>query len=595
VAVVLFEMLAMEPLFPPAENAVQHQMYLRNWSPQKVLEQHLNFPEGVDEILLNALAVDPAKRYDTALEFGEDVIDLAHESGVRLGDQTMIQFIRALRQEATQRAVEPDTSRFRDESRAGMTSRHGRGDDSGGAPESEGELTIITSSADVPAVESGEGRSASASQFYGTPSSGETPQAPPHEERYEEQPEERYEDADDDRAEETFPPRDGAVWDTANQLEPLSGGAAPVQSALTPARAAPEPAAPQPAEPSTDPYRRSPQPPPGFGDTPTDRYAQPEPAPAGGAPWDTADAMPVPTPRPQRPAPTPQPQRPAPTPQPQRPAPTPQAQPGLAPSLGEVLTGKTATPPAPTPGALPPVSLPGASMVELFTARGRHGPFAGAMVEDTAMRSRLTGLELVSIDAGTWEPLSTHATPGASIAAGKQQPFGFLVLSHLLLSVARKAPAFEVMLWAGRNVSFLAVAAERVVAAQLSSPRPEPGQEAVAAVSQALRWPGGKALPIRATWLELDPGAPTLEEVLVAAMDVAQPPRLFRRIDTMRGPLFLRRLPRSTPTGLSAGELQVYNALGRGELAVHEIDDDAHLRAGLRLVARALVQVVRRS
>ncbi len=124
VGVCFFEMLAMEPLFPPAENAVQQQMYLRKWHPEKVLEKHLNFPDGVDTILLRALAPDPADRYESALEFLEDVTDLAHESQIRLGDQAMIHFLGELKKaaEAEARSHKDPTTRFRDESRQGLTS-----------------------------------------------------------------------------------------------------------------------------------------------------------------------------------------------------------------------------------------------------------------------------------------------------------------------------------------------------------------------------------------------------------------------------------------------------------------------------------------
>ncbi len=123
VGVCFFEMLAMEPLFPPAENAVQQQMYLRNWHPEKVLEEHLNFPDGMDTILLSALAPDPEDRYQSALEFLEDVTDLAHESQVRLGDQAMIHFLGELKKatEAEAKVQEDPTTRFRDESRQGLT------------------------------------------------------------------------------------------------------------------------------------------------------------------------------------------------------------------------------------------------------------------------------------------------------------------------------------------------------------------------------------------------------------------------------------------------------------------------------------------
>ncbi len=111
-----FEMLSMEPLFPPAQNAAEQQRLMRTWEPERSLERHLGFPDGVDHILLRALAKDPAERYPSALEFLEDVTDLAHESQIRLGDMAMTHFLAGMRRKIAEGQGE-GSQRFREESR----------------------------------------------------------------------------------------------------------------------------------------------------------------------------------------------------------------------------------------------------------------------------------------------------------------------------------------------------------------------------------------------------------------------------------------------------------------------------------------------
>ena len=51
-----------------------------------LLERALTLPEGLENILLNSLAPDPADRYQSALEVLEDVNDFCYEMGIRLLD-----------------------------------------------------------------------------------------------------------------------------------------------------------------------------------------------------------------------------------------------------------------------------------------------------------------------------------------------------------------------------------------------------------------------------------------------------------------------------------------------------------------------------
>ena len=53
----------------------------------------LTKPEEIEEILLNALAGDPARRYRSALEFLEDINDFAYETGTRLLDAHFADYI----------------------------------------------------------------------------------------------------------------------------------------------------------------------------------------------------------------------------------------------------------------------------------------------------------------------------------------------------------------------------------------------------------------------------------------------------------------------------------------------------------------------
>ena len=130
----LYEMLSMEPLFPPAKDATEQQRLMRAWDPVQTLENELDLPDGMDEILLRALAKDPARRYPTALEFLEDLTDLAHESQIRLGDIAMTRFVQGMQRKMATHVAKPEdpTRRFLAESQrqprphAAVATRHTR-------------------------------------------------------------------------------------------------------------------------------------------------------------------------------------------------------------------------------------------------------------------------------------------------------------------------------------------------------------------------------------------------------------------------------------------------------------------------------------
>jgi len=477
VGVCLFEMLSMEPLFPPAENAIQHQLFLRSWSPEKMLEAHLNFPDGIDEILLRALAVDPADRYRTALEFMEDVTDLAHESQIRLGDQTMIRFLAELRKAAEERqsVQQPLTTRFRNESRQRRTS--------------------------TPAGRSGSETTPTSNPSFSASNDGDT--VAPSGTHY------RSTEADDQ--------------DTSDEERTGRFTTKP------------------PAPPT---HRRR---------EITDRYATEATAP---------DAAPPPSPK-------------------------------ELPLLADLLSASTSLPPSPPPGSASPLALPDATSVELFTQRGRHGPFSVTMLQATAARSRASGIELVSLDNGPWEPLVRHSVQAGPEFERRIQSFGLLSVPRLLLGLAKRVASFELMLWSQNAATFLAVADMRIVDAR-RYPAQQGGQAAQEGLAQVLRWSEGSALPIKAGDRDPAPSAVPLPTALVRAMDIAYPPRLFRRLDETHGTFRFHRLPAAVdPTAsLPPEEARMFTRLGRGPLAATEIDRDGDLRAALRLVALGMAQAL---
>lgn len=89
-----YEMLTLRPLFSRSKGlhglAVE---IAQEFDPQRLIEQNLTLPDGLEPILLAALAIDPGERYASALEFLEDVNDYAYESGIRLLDAHFASYI----------------------------------------------------------------------------------------------------------------------------------------------------------------------------------------------------------------------------------------------------------------------------------------------------------------------------------------------------------------------------------------------------------------------------------------------------------------------------------------------------------------------
>ena len=132
----------------------------------------------------------------------------------------------------------------------------------------------------------------------------------------------------------------------------------------------------------------------------------------------------------------------------------------------------------------------------------------------------------------------------------------------------------------------------RVVAADIDPPARMEDEVVLESLARSLRWPASQALVIRAPWRLPDSGAPRLDNVLLSAMDIALPPKLFRRIDDVRGPFAFRRKPRALdPTEtLSRNQARLYTRLGRGPIEAGSLTHDPELRAALRLVAQGLAE-----
>ncbi len=89
-----YEMLTLRPLF--SRNKGLHGLAVeiaQEFDPARLIEQNLTLPDGLEPILLAALAIDPGQRYASALEFLEDVNDYAYESGIRLLDAHFASYI----------------------------------------------------------------------------------------------------------------------------------------------------------------------------------------------------------------------------------------------------------------------------------------------------------------------------------------------------------------------------------------------------------------------------------------------------------------------------------------------------------------------
>ncbi len=82
--VVLYEALTLKPFIDRRLTLVQVRDALLQFDARRLIEHDLTMPDGLESILLRALSSKPEDRYQTALEFLEDVNDFAYESGLRL-------------------------------------------------------------------------------------------------------------------------------------------------------------------------------------------------------------------------------------------------------------------------------------------------------------------------------------------------------------------------------------------------------------------------------------------------------------------------------------------------------------------------------
>lgn len=100
--VTLYEMMMLKPLFRRTGTLRDIALEILAFDPQKLLEQDLSIPDGVETLLLRSLAPKPADRYASALEFLEDVNDYCYEYGIRLLDAHFARYV--------ERMMSPETA-----------------------------------------------------------------------------------------------------------------------------------------------------------------------------------------------------------------------------------------------------------------------------------------------------------------------------------------------------------------------------------------------------------------------------------------------------------------------------------------------------
>ncbi len=89
----LWELLTMEPLFARSLSFDEAMARVTSFDPRRVIAADLTLPDGVEPILLRALAPNPDQRYDSALMMLEDVSDFAYEAGLRLLDAHFARYV----------------------------------------------------------------------------------------------------------------------------------------------------------------------------------------------------------------------------------------------------------------------------------------------------------------------------------------------------------------------------------------------------------------------------------------------------------------------------------------------------------------------
>ncbi len=91
--VTFYELLTVKPLFNRRLSFARVRDAILDFDVWDLLELDLTVPEGLERVLEQALASDPADRYPSALAFLEDVNDYVYESGVRLLDAHFAQYL----------------------------------------------------------------------------------------------------------------------------------------------------------------------------------------------------------------------------------------------------------------------------------------------------------------------------------------------------------------------------------------------------------------------------------------------------------------------------------------------------------------------
>ncbi|MCK6502460.1 serine/threonine protein kinase [Myxococcota bacterium] len=91
--VTLFELLTMRPLVPRNLSFAETERFVLDLDPKALLGGDLTLPDGLDQVLLRALAPRPQDRYAAALEMLEDINDFAYEAGLRLLDAHFARYV----------------------------------------------------------------------------------------------------------------------------------------------------------------------------------------------------------------------------------------------------------------------------------------------------------------------------------------------------------------------------------------------------------------------------------------------------------------------------------------------------------------------
>ena len=91
--VTLYELMTSRPLFKFKGDMSALIVQIAQFDPNKLVEESLTLPDGIEHILINSLSPNPDNRYESALEFLEDVNDFCYETGIRLLDAHFASFI----------------------------------------------------------------------------------------------------------------------------------------------------------------------------------------------------------------------------------------------------------------------------------------------------------------------------------------------------------------------------------------------------------------------------------------------------------------------------------------------------------------------